>query len=243
MGVIHVSDGIAQVELDGCVECSNCFRMCPDEGYNPLLVRSARRMLSLFRLRYNQPIAVCPTGALRPPDLEWPRDLRRFFSDPPKVHPTTGYPGRGTEEIKTNDVTGRLGPGDVGFVVEVGRPGIGATFRDVEKITMALAKIGVKFERRNPLAHLMIGASGKLRNDLLDETILSAVVEFRTTLRQVPKVLHVLEDVEKEVDTVFSVGISARCVNGKAPYRDVIEACGWELSRQAKINVGLGRAG
>lgn len=233
---------MANVNLDGCVECSNCFRMCPDEGYNPFVVRSTRKVLNYLHLKYDQPIAVCPTAALHPPDLEWPRELRRFFSDPPKVHPTTGYPGRGTEEIKTNDVTGRLGPGDVGFVVEVGRPGLGATFRDVEKIAGRLITVGVTFEPKNPVTYLMVDKEkGNIRKDVLDELVLSAIIEFRTALEKVPKVLEALEEAEKEIDTVFSVGISSHCTGDKPPYRDIIEKSGWCLSRQVKVNVGLGR--
>ena len=45
--------------------------------------------------------------------------------------------GRGTDEIKMNDVTGRLRRGDAGLLVEMGRPGVGAYFRDIEKVAMA----------------------------------------------------------------------------------------------------------
>ena len=49
-------------------------------------------------------------------------------------------PGRGTEEMKTNDVKGTFLPGEVGVGIELGRPGIEANFRDVEKVAMALMK-------------------------------------------------------------------------------------------------------
>jgi hypothetical protein len=33
-------------------------------------------------------------------------------------HESTGIEGRGTEEVKTNDVTGRVNIGEVGFTIE-----------------------------------------------------------------------------------------------------------------------------
>ena len=33
-------------------------------------------------------------------------------------HESTGVHGRGTEEVKTNDVSGRVGPGEAGFTIE-----------------------------------------------------------------------------------------------------------------------------
>lgn len=243
MGVIYIAeDRLAEVNTDGCVECNNCYRMCPDEGLNPAIVRFLRKTLKAFKLSYNQPIEYCPTAALRPPTLEFPRAIRRQFSDPPKPHESTGYRGRGTEEIKTNDITGRLKDGDVGFVVEVGRPGIGARFSDVEKIAMSLAKVGVHFEIKNPVTSFMINKeTGKLREDVLGEKVLSAIIEIKTTLGKVKQVLEALRNVESRIDTVFSVGISSKCgPNGSSPYKEIVEPTGWKLSKQVKINVGFG---
>lgn len=243
MGVIYIADdGLAEVNTDGCVECNNCYRMCPDEGLNPIIVRFLRKTLRTFKLSYNQPIEYCPTAALHPPTLEFPRSIRRQFSDPPKPHESTGYRGRGTEEIKTNDITGRLKEGDVGFVVEVGRPGTGAHFSDVEKIAMNLAKVGVHFEIKNPVTSFMISReTGKLREDVLREKVLSAIIEIKTTLDKAKQVLDTLRNIEGEIDTVFSVGISSKCgPNGSSPYGNIVESNGWRLSKQVKINVGFG---
>ena len=51
--------------------------------------------------------------------------------------------------MKTNDVTGRVGPGDVGFTIELGRPGVGVRFRDIQEMSRALAAAGVAFEKKN----------------------------------------------------------------------------------------------
>ncbi len=124
MGAISLdTDGTSVVNQDECVECGTCYRVLRNEGYRALFVRMIRKALALFNLGYLAEVDLCPTGALIPPDLTWPRILRAQFSNPTVVHPGTGVPGRGTDEIKSNDVTGRLRQGEVGLVVEIGRPG------------------------------------------------------------------------------------------------------------------------
>jgi ferredoxin len=119
MGVIYLDeDGKSVVNQDECVECYTCYRVLCNEGYHPWFVRTIRKILSLFRLGYLAEVDVCPTGDLNPPELKWPRSIRAVFSDPSTVHPSTGVPGRGTDEIKSNDVTGRLRKGEVGLVIE-----------------------------------------------------------------------------------------------------------------------------
>lgn len=116
---IGMNGGIAVVDQERCVECGTCMRVAP-----------------------------CPPKAIfRPPEaFQWPRSVRTAFSDPLVPHKETGVRGRGTEEVKTNDVTGRVKSGRMGMALEFGRPGIGTDFHDVEKMTVALAKLGVNFE-------------------------------------------------------------------------------------------------
>jgi len=244
MGAIYIGgDGKAEVNQEECVECQNCYRSLRNEGYHPLLVRALRRVLSLFHLVYDADVDVCPTGALTPPELDWPRVLRRHFSDPAAIHPSTGGSGRGTEEIKTNDVTGRIGEGEVGLVVELGRPGTGAHFRDVERVSTQLATLGVHFEERNPVTALMVDvASGKLRPEVLEEKVLSAIIECKVELMRVPVVLRAIDEVSREVDTVLSLGIACRCgPGGSTTYESLVEDVGFTLSPNGKINLGLGR--
>ncbi len=138
------------------MECNTCYRTLHNEGRNPTLVRTLRWLFKQAHLSYDPTPHICPTGALTPPQLEWPRSLRVEFSDPTIKHSTTGVQGRGTEEIKTNDVTNRLGEGDIGLVVELGRPGLGARLRELEKVAKELAKVGVRFEQKNPVTYLMV---------------------------------------------------------------------------------------
>src|ERR1700760_4536983 len=95
------------------------------------------------------------TACLEPDRLECPRVVRRAFSDPRVPHESTGVEGRGTEEVKTNDVSGRVKVGEVGFTIEFGRPGVGARFHEIQKMSQTLAKAGVSFEKKNPVTSLM----------------------------------------------------------------------------------------
>jgi ferredoxin len=255
MGVISIgADRKAEVNTDECVECNNCYRSMTNEGLNPTFVRGIRRLLGVFHLSYEMPLDVCPTGALSPPDLKWPRFVRRAFSDPeaPKTSaqfdtnpgaPFAAFGGRGTGEIKANDVTGRLRRGDVGFVIELGRPGLGARIRDFEKVTRALAPLGVTFEPQNPLTMLIKDTTtGQMDQVVLDEKVLSAIIEIRVKDHLVAAVLAVLKEVQSGINTVMSVGIAARCApDGSVSYTGQIQAAGYSLSLNGKCNVGLGR--
>lgn len=236
-------DGKSAVNQDECVECSTCYRVLRDERRWPWLVRAVRRTLSFLHLGYLAEIDVCPTGALTPPDLEWPRSIRAAFSDPTVVHAGTGVHGRGTDEIKSNDVTGRLRYGEVGFVVELGRPGIGARFRDVERVALALAPLKPTFEPQNPVTQLMEDPqTGRIRADVLDEKVLSAIIELKTRLERIPEFLKTLEAVQSEVDTVISVGVASRCLpDGSVPHVTWVSQAGYRLSPNGKTNLGLGR--
>jgi ferredoxin len=243
MGVIRIENGIAVVNEDECVECNTCYRCCESENLNPTLVRTLRKLFELFNLRYDARMDVCPTGALTPPDLEWPRSLRRAFSDPTATHDSTGLAGRGTEEIKANDITGRIGPGEAGVVIDLGRPGTGVFFADIDKMTRAIAPLKLKFEQENPVTSLMENVhTGALREDILTEKVLSAIIELKTNLDALPEVLHVIENIASAFDTVVSVGVSSRCTDdGRIPHEAVCIEAGFTLSPNGKTNLGLGR--
>jgi ferredoxin len=244
MGVIYLEeDGKSAVNQDECVECNTCYRVCRSEGYPSWFVRALRKVLSLFRLGYLAEVDVCPTGALTPPQLDWPRSVRAVFSDPTTVHPGTGVPGRGTDEIKTNDVTGRLREGDAGLVIEMGRPGTGAYFRDIEKVAMALARLKPHFEKENPVTQLMVNPeTGKIKEEILNEKVLSAIIEIKTRLEKIPEFLQALGEIQKELDTVISVGVASRCLaDGSIPHEAWVRKAGYKLSPNGKTNIGLGR--
>jgi hypothetical protein len=159
------------------------------------------------------------------------------------THEGTGIDGRGTAEMKTNDVTGRYRHGEVGFTVDVGRPGVGTTFEDVEKISMAVGKIGVEFEKMNPVTKLMSHKStGRIRDDIKMERILSCVLEFKTKDTKTVSIINALRDVAKLVSTVFSVGCICRCKpDGTVPVKSILDEAGIFYRPNGKINIGLGR--
>jgi NAD-dependent dihydropyrimidine dehydrogenase PreA subunit len=200
------------IDQDACVECGACLRS-----------------------------GACGSGALYQPELEWPRVLRAQFSDPLGVHPSTGITGRGTCEMKTNDVTGRFKHGQVGIAVEVGRPGVGTRFSEVEKLTMAL--VGrVELEPLNPLTQLIDGATGEFKDPRVKgERALSAIIECLTTEEEAVEILDLLKEKEGSLDTVFTVCVINRCRDFTIPFREELIEKGYEPRINGKTNVGLGR--
>lgn len=215
VGAIHMGeDGKAHVDLDACVECGVCVRS-----------------------------EVCPVNAIYMPRLEYPRILRNYFSDPTATHKLTGIPGRGTEEVKTNDVTLRYDWGYYGLCIELGRPGVGTSFRDVEKVTMSLARLGVEFVEKNPIISLFEDVkTGKLKEEVLDERVLSIIVEVRVPEDRIFEVLEELRRLEEQVETVFTVGVISRIKpDGQVPILEELKRKGFQVRPNAKVNVGLGR--
>ncbi len=98
----------ATVNSNECVECYACYNGLSQEHLNPTFVRTLRKVFQTLRLRFDPEPDVCPTAAFAPDELVWPRTVRRAFSDPRVPHESTGVHGRGTEEVKTNDVSGRV---------------------------------------------------------------------------------------------------------------------------------------
>jgi ferredoxin len=245
VGAIYVDPLIkrATVDRDECVECYACYNGLSTERLNPVLVRTIRKLFQMARLRFDPEPDICPTSAFEPEDLQWPRVVRRAFSDPRATHESTGVQGRGTEEVKTNDVTRRVQRGEVGFTIEFGRPGVGVWFRDIQKMTQALAMANVPFEKKNPLTLLMSDVrTGTLKDDILDEKVLSAIVEIKVTVDRTEEIIQLVHEVEKNIDSVVALGVGTPCdedgeENVVAP---ILERLGYRIER-AKTNTGLGR--
>ncbi len=90
MNAIGEGDESTVVDQEECVECGVCLR-----------------------------VDVCPVDAIyMPPESkQYPRSIRAEFSDPGVQFPTLKQGGRGTEEMKTNDVTGRYRRGEYGMAL------------------------------------------------------------------------------------------------------------------------------
>lgn len=215
---ISIVEKKAVIDRDACLECGNCVR--------PRVVR-------------------CPRGAIseEPGLYDGPRAIRRFFSDPMTTHKVTKIPGRGTEEVKTNDVTGRVCRGEVGLALEVGRPCCGTSMVTVEKVTMALAELGIEFEECNPLTHLMADRKkGIIADEYKGEKVVSAIIEFSADFGQLVPILERVKEVAKELDTVFSLDVIC-CYeeDGFLPVLPVLAQLGIRPRVNAKVNLGLGR--
>jgi Pyruvate/2-oxoacid:ferredoxin oxidoreductase delta subunit len=207
------SDSLSEIDQDTCVECGVCLKS-----------------------------GVCPTDALYMPELTWPRSIRAEFSNPMTRHPSGGK-GRGTQEMKTNDVTGRFQRGMAGIGVELGRPGVGTTFKDLQTVSVALAGLGVEFEPNNPVSALMADRkTGKIHEDVLNERVLSAIIECRVELHRLKEVLQLLKEVAKKIETVFSVDLISRVgADGSIPTVAIAQDAGFSPRPNTKTNVGLGR--
>ena len=207
-------EGVVFIDEDECVECGCCLR-----------------------------VEACQYEALWQPELQWPRIIRAQFSDPCVTHPSTDVTGRGTEETKTNDVTGRYPRGHIGIAAELGRPCTGTRMEDIERVAKAILPLGVGFESDNPTYLLFEDlATGKLRDDIRGERVLSAILEFKTTIDQAPRVLKELDRVAREVDTVISVDIASMLEpDGSLPAESVAREAGFKIRPNGKSNLGLGR--
>jgi len=170
--------------------------------------------------------------------------MRKILSDPLTMFEDTRITGRGTEEMKTNDVAGRFVEGELGVAIDVGRPNVGTYMRDVDTIASALAKLGVRFAKENPVTALMDIDTGHLSEEVLNERVISAIIEFFIKPQQLPEVIEVLREVGKKIDTVFSVGVISK-VNteeGGAQFLQEVRGLGVEPLANVKTNIGLGRA-
>jgi len=212
IGAIKTGELEAYVDQELCVECSVCLKS-----------------------------GVCKQDALYQPKLDWPRVLRSQFSDPLVSHPSTKIMGRGTAEMKTNDVTDRFRVGEVGFAIEMGRPGVSTSFADVERVAMALAG-RVEFEPLNPVTNLLDMETGRLRDSRVrGERVLSAIIECKTGEDKGLEVLKLLKRVSEEVDTVFSLCVISRCQGYDIPFKKKMEEEGFTPRINGKTNMGLGR--
>jgi len=244
MGAIYVDPVVkrATVNLTECVECYACYNGLSQEHLNPTMVRTIRKLFQWMRVRFDPEPDVCPTAAFEPEQLSWPRVVRRAFSDPRVPHESTGVEGRGTEEVKTNDISGRVKVGEVGFTIEFGRPGVGVWFREIQKMCRALAEAGVSFEKKNPVTSLMSDvATGTLREDILNEK--SCRQSWKSKFRlSAQKRLSGWFGRWREKSILVAIGVGTRCdETGEDPIvAPILERLGYKLER-AKTNIGLGR--
>ena len=231
-----------KIKLEKCIGCGQCVVICPTRAIRLIDKKAIMDKELCVECSVCYRSANCPTKAIRKERLKLPRLIRNPFSDVIATHKLTGVPGRGTEEMKTNDVTNRIDFNEIGFSIEIGRPGVGAYLKDAEKFTVDLAKIDVEFEKNSPFTALIIDPKGHIREDLKNEMVLSAIIEFKVPFEKVPEVLNIIKKQDKEINTVFSVGIISRVnQDGNIPVYNLLSQNSFKVRPNAKINVGLGK--
>ena len=214
VGAIQVKEKKVVIETDPCVECGVCARS-----------------------------AACQDGAFIKEELSWPRILRAEFSDPMIPHKKTDIAGRGTAEMKTNDITGRFKRGEVGVAIELGRPGIGTRFTEVEKVTREIARLQIPLEEANPVSSLVRDPTqGTFPPEILQEKVLSAIVEFKIPFDQLDRILNLLRQLLPGLDTVASVSlIGCREEDGRLPLQEFLNQNKISFYPNGKVNIALGR--
>lgn len=241
------------IDQKKCVGCGICIVYCPSDSIHMVTDAAGKRKAKIDQRTclecgtcIRKRVVKCPRDAIYELDKSERSvgcQMRRFFSDPSTTHPLTGVPGRGTEEVKTNDVTGRVCRGELGLCLEMGRPVVGTSVREIEKVTTHLAQYGIQLEPCNPLSDLLEDvATGKFKEEYLEERFVSAIIEFCIPFSRGEELLKVCQDIADEVDTVFSMDmICCYDADGSNPAVDLCQKLGIQVRDNAKVNIGIGR--
>ena len=231
-----------------CIGCSRCIPYCPVRAISMMekkAVVNQETCVECGTCGRNNSIVKCPTNAFyeREDVTKYPRSIRKYFSDPMATHVETKVPGRGTEEVKTNDVTGRVDKDHYGIAIEMGRPSIAASYREVEKMTMALAEFGIEHEPCNPIKFLFEDEKkGTLTKEALEQRVISTIIEFNVEKNQLVPVLKTILEIGKTLNTVFSLDLIARFDDSsKMPEVPDLKELGLDPRPNSKINLGMGR--
>lgn len=230
------------INKDLCIGCRQCMIICPVQAIELVNEKAEIDREKCVECSVCYHNSDCPTKAIKPEKLKWPRIIRNPFSSVVATHKLTGIPGRGTEEMKTNDITERFKQNEIGFSIELGRPGVGTQLGDIEIFTTRLSTIGVSYEKDSPITAIISENQGHIDPTLRGERVLSAFIEFKIPEYKLDAILEMIREVEKIIDTVFSVGIITRVnQDNTIPVIDSVERKGFTIQPNAKINIGLGK--
>ncbi|HEY5496938.1 MAG TPA: 4Fe-4S binding protein [Syntrophales bacterium] len=244
------------IDQDVCEKCLDCRTVCPVGAIQIAETKFVHHFSFQVVIDYEtcvecdvcRRLSICPQGAIKQVDeIPYPRILRAAFSDPMFRHASTAVLGRGTEEMKTNDVKNEFTKDNVGFSVEVGRPGVAAYFRDLEKVTKKIVALGGDFASYNPVIALMKDKStGALKEEVLNEKVLSAIAEFIMPRQSALNVLaELIPFINTELkETVATISLIARNEDdGEHSFLRKLEAHGKNHGYipylNGKVNIGI----
>ena len=213
VGAIRLEGKQVIIDAEDCVECGVCLRL-----------------------------DICPEKAIKQVDqIPYPRIIRAVFSDPLQVH-DTGIGGRGTEEMKTNDVTNTFEKGKIGFSIEVGRPGVGAYLRDLEKVVKKATSMGAEFAKDNPVMPLIVDRkSGALRPEVLKEKVLTAIAEFLVPEDKAIMVINEMKTfLNESLESVATMSVISRAnQKGDSEFLNRLNTLFEKPYPNGKVNIGL----
>ncbi len=235
-----------KINQEKCIGCKSCHPVCTQGAIYALKsdgkIKSEINQEECVECGACLRPEICSKSAIFMPKLEWPRLARAQFGNPYfHAAPSPGVPF--PPEIKVNDVSGLIPRGVTEIVVEVGRPGVSTTFLDVQTIAIAMVGAGVKLHPGSSVATIMTDVqTGKIRDDVLVERALCVMIHGRVDNSALKQVLLAIKSVSAKIDTVFSLSIVNRLEeDSSAAAVRIAEEAGFNVSPQAKVNVGLGR--
>lgn len=229
-----------EINTDKCVGCGRCTAYCPTQALTVVDKKCTCDKALCTECENCIRSKACLLGCLSPSELEWPREFRALMSNPKKSF--KGVQGRGTEEMKTNDVTDRYKEGYIGMALEFGRPSVGAHVRDIQYVARLLAQHGAEFEKMNPINSIIDPKTGDMPADVLDEFIISGILEIMFPIEKTEEIIGVIQEAAKHIDTVFSLDMVSRVTaDDKIPATDILDRMGVFYRPNCKTNVGLGR--
>ena len=211
---IVVQDKKVAIEYEACVECGVCLRM-----------------------------GICKEAAIKQVDkIPYPRILRSVFSDVLSPNDVTGVSGRGTEEMKTNDVTNLFTTDGIGFSIELGRPGLGAYLSELEKVIKKVTEMGFHLALDNPVYALIADhKQGTLQPEVRKEKVLSAIAEFIVPFdRALDAIEELAEFLNNNLETVATMSVITRAdYVGSTSFRKELRRRGFKTYPNGKVNIGL----
>ena len=218
VGAISMKESVAWIDPALCCECGACAR---------------------------HHVFVCPYNAIHRSILSEAGKVAKNFSDPVIYHPETGVPGRGAEEVKTNDVTGIVRFGEVGVVIEIGRPCLGARIGVIKAFTDTFKEFGVQYEKKNPLFGLLQKSQNEiLSSDFSDQHVVSAIIQVNVPVEILGSFLKSILEIAESLDTVFSLSLISRIGRDQKIPSSILKTLtemNLPYRPNAKINIGLGR--